>query len=181
MTFEKAMFATVFTMFVAGLWHGAAWTFVIFGILHGVGIAINHYWKKAPVNLPVWAAWLITFMFLNLSFVIFRAESMENALAMFKAMFGLNGIVLSPKYFAFLTSLESSGVTFAPVFSHIKGDSNTVALIVAAFVVTLAMKNSTEMMKNFESTRGALLFGVVLFTVAVSMLSRVSEFLYFNF
>ncbi len=177
-TFEKAMIATVFTMFIAGLWHGAAWTFVIFGILHGIGIAINHYWKKAPVKLPVWAAWLITFMFLNLSFVIFRAESMEKAVAMFKAMFGMNGVVFAEKYFGFL---GEAWVSSAPVFSHIGADTNTLLLIAGALAVVLALKNSTEMMKGFVPTTRALLYGVLLFIAAVSMMSRVSEFLYFNF
>ena len=61
LTFNKAMLATVVTFLIAGLWHGASWVFVIFGGLHGLGIAINHYWqKKIKIKMNKAVAWFIT-------------------------------------------------------------------------------------------------------------------------
>ena len=180
-TFEKAMFATIFTMLIAGIWHGAAWTFVFFGILHGLAITINHYWKKTGIHLPVWAAWFITFNFLNFSFVIFRAENMEIAISMFKSMFGMNGLVLSEKYFAFLNSFENGFFVLGDVYPYIDGNSRTTIAILLAFVLVLVFKNSTAFLREFMSTRASLFYGMFLFLIATSFMSRISEFLYFNF
>lgn len=180
-SFEKAMLATVFTMLVAGIWHGAAWTFVIFGILHGVGIAVNHYWKKSKIHLPVWLAWFITFNFLNLSFVIFRAENIETLLSMFSSMFGANGLILSEKYFSFLSAFEGNIFVFSHVYPHIEGNSLTTVSIILAMIIVLVFKNSTQFLNEFVSTNRSLLFGMFLFLIATSFMSRISEFLYFNF
>jgi D-alanyl-lipoteichoic acid acyltransferase DltB (MBOAT superfamily) len=180
-SFEKAMFATVFTMLIAGIWHGAAWTFVVFGLLHGMAIVINHYWKKTGIHLPVWLAWFITFNFLNFSFVIFRAENMEKAKAMFRAMLNENGLVLSEKYFAFLSHWQNEFFTYANVYPHIEGHTTTTLSILLAFFIVLYFKNSTAFLKTFKSTNASLLYGMFLFLIATSFMSRVSEFLYFNF
>jgi D-alanyl-lipoteichoic acid acyltransferase DltB (MBOAT superfamily) len=180
-SFEKAMFASIFTMLIAGIWHGAAWTFVLFGLLHGLGITINHYWKKSKIKMPTWLAWFITFNFLNLSFVIFRAPNMQTATEVFSAMFGGNGLVLSEKYFSFLSSFEGSFFKFSAVFPHIEGSSITTVAIILALMTVLAFKNSTAFLKEFQSTRLSLAFGLFLFILATSFMSRISEFLYFNF
>ena len=180
-TFGKAMFATVFTMLIAGIWHGAAWTFVIFGLVHGIAIVINHYWKNNKIHLPVWLAWFITFNFLNFSFVIFRAENMDTALSMFRAMFGANGLVLPEKYFAFLDSFQNGFFTFAEVYTHIDGHSKTTIAVILAFIIVLKMKNSTYFKDHFKSNKYTLAAALILFIVAVSMTSKFSEFLYFNF
>ncbi len=180
-TFGKAMWATIFTMLIAGIWHGAAWTFVLFGLLHGTAIVINHYWKNNKIHLPVWLAWFITFNFLNFSFVIFRAENMDTALSMFASMFGANGLVLSEKYFSFLLPLQNSFLSFSDVYTHINGHTTTTIAIILAFILVLLFKNSTAFLKEFKSTKISLLYGMLLFLVATSFLARISEFLYFNF
>jgi len=179
-SFEKAMLATVFTMFIAGLWHGAAWTFVIFGILHGLAIALNHYWKKSKISMPHWLAWFITFNFLNFSFVIFRAEDMDKAMTMFKTMF-TGEIILYEKFGAYLGFLTQYGIEFGDVFQHIKGQAQTVAYIALAFIIVLAMKNSTYFKDHFTSSKYSLAATLIMFIVAVSMASKFTEFLYFNF
>jgi alginate O-acetyltransferase complex protein AlgI len=67
------------TMVLGGLWHGAAWTFVIWGTLHGVGLVIEHFGRNRGVKLPSWLGWLITFNFVVLGWVFFRATSLANA------------------------------------------------------------------------------------------------------
>ena len=49
LNFHKAMFATILTFIIVGLWHGASWMFVIFGTLHGIALTINHYWKRTKL------------------------------------------------------------------------------------------------------------------------------------
>src|SRR5205814_1843694 len=49
------------TMLIGGLWHGANWTFVVWGAAHGLMLSINHAWRSAGMKLPDWAGWLLTF------------------------------------------------------------------------------------------------------------------------
>ncbi len=73
--------ATFFAMTIAGLWHGANWTFVIFGSVHGAGLVINQYWRKKKMpKLPHWLSWVITFAVIDVAFVFFRAPNLGSAL-----------------------------------------------------------------------------------------------------
>ena len=88
----------VATMLLGGLWHGAAWTYVVWGGLHGVFLCINHAWRKlcrdfqlewlqsTPWLRPVYV--LITFLAVSLAFTIFRASDLDSALAILQAGFG---------------------------------------------------------------------------------------------
>ena len=72
LTFEKAMFATIIVFLISGMWHGAGWTFIFLGFLHGSGVVINHYWhKKVKIKMSKYLAWFITFNFLNVGNVFF--------------------------------------------------------------------------------------------------------------
>jgi alginate O-acetyltransferase complex protein AlgI len=91
------------TMVLGGLWHGAAWTFVLWGALHGALLAINHLWRDLKRRLgwkdrnskfSVVACWAITFFFVVIAWVIFRAETIGGAKIVLAGMFGLNGISL---------------------------------------------------------------------------------------
>ena len=106
---------------------------------------------------------------------------MDIAIAMFKSMFGMNGLVLSEKYFVFLSSFADGFFALGDVYPHIDGNSRTTIAILLAFVLVLVFKNSTAFLKDFTSTRASLLYGVFLFLIATSFMSRISEFLYFNF
>jgi alginate O-acetyltransferase complex protein AlgI len=84
------------TMLLGGLWHGAAWTFVLWGAMHGGFLVVNHLWQKwrAPDATPTPAAqlagWLLTFICVCLAWVMFRANSVSAAIEIYKGMFGLN-------------------------------------------------------------------------------------------
>jgi alginate O-acetyltransferase complex protein AlgI len=69
------------TMFLGGLWHGAAMTFVLWGIWHGAGLALHRWWSasRARVRLPVLAAWALTFLHVLYGWILFRAESVDQA------------------------------------------------------------------------------------------------------
>jgi D-alanyl-lipoteichoic acid acyltransferase DltB (MBOAT superfamily) len=79
--------ATVLAMGIAGLWHGPAWTFVLFGLLHGVGLSINQIWKKKKLaKVPDWLGWMMTLCLFNVSLVFFRSPSVAAALSMLSRM-----------------------------------------------------------------------------------------------
>jgi alginate O-acetyltransferase complex protein AlgI len=92
------------TMLLGGLWHGASWTFIIWGGMHGLGLAVNHGFrstrilfrhnplKVSPLGKVV--SWALTFSFIIFAWVIFRADSVNGVQHMFQAMLGLNGLLL---------------------------------------------------------------------------------------
>src|SRR6185436_13098060 len=97
------------TMLLGGLWHGAAWTFVIWGGLHGVYLVINHAWQAAAGRIAGSSRWLdsrlataagvlVTFVAVTLAWTFFRATSLDAALRMLTAMSGANGWVLPTEW-----------------------------------------------------------------------------------
>lgn len=80
------------TMLLGGLWHGAAWGFVLWGGIHGVALIVHHQWaRRVPASFREARAWaflslVLTFLFVAFSRIIFRAEDMDRALAMFRAV-----------------------------------------------------------------------------------------------
>ena len=85
------------TMLIGGLWHGAAWTFVIWGAIHGLLLAVNHLWRERVAArpalgkwMPSWLAWALTFFAVVLAWVFFRAGNMIEARRMLRAMFWID-------------------------------------------------------------------------------------------
>jgi alginate O-acetyltransferase complex protein AlgI len=83
--------ATLITMGLCGLWHGAGWTFVLWGLGHGVGLLICRAWQLYGFKLPSFAAWAITLVYVVLLFVLFRAADLETASRMFESFMGHGG------------------------------------------------------------------------------------------
>ncbi len=82
------IFALFATMALGGLWHGAAWTMVVWGMMHGVALGVCILWQRANLPMPMLLGWLLTFMFFVLSLVVFRATSFHAAGLMFQGLFG---------------------------------------------------------------------------------------------
>ena len=112
------------TMLLGGLWHGAGWTFVLWGALHGAYLMINHAWRAGLARwrpgrrrggpLARWSARLLTFLAVVVAWVLFRADSVDAALTIWSGMAGLNGIELPLRLAALLGPLQSVGVVFVP-------------------------------------------------------------------
>jgi D-alanyl-lipoteichoic acid acyltransferase DltB (MBOAT superfamily) len=82
----------IVTMLLGGLWHGASWTFVAWGGLHGAALAVNHVWQKRGLRLPSIVAWALTLLFVMVCWVLFRSASFVTAAGMVRSMAGLYGM-----------------------------------------------------------------------------------------
>ena len=87
-------------MSVGGLWHGAGWTFLCWGVLHGFFLLVNHAWRGAAMRwrfaaLSPWTGRVITFIAVAFAWVLFRADSFSAARMIYAAMSGSNGIAVS--------------------------------------------------------------------------------------
>ena len=98
------------TMTLCGLWHGAGWNFIFWGVTHGIGAMINHWWRNFYINkyrglrtwilIPICLSWLLTQLFVLISWVPFRTESLSDLVLVFQKMFGLSNLTPSLEYVA---------------------------------------------------------------------------------
>ncbi len=82
----------VLTMLLGGLWHGANWTFVAWGGLHGAALAANHVWSSRGLRMPRPLGWALTLLFVMACWVLFRSQTFAAAGNMLRSMLGLHGI-----------------------------------------------------------------------------------------
>jgi len=174
------------TFIIGGIWHGAGWTFIFWGFLHGMALVIHRTWGKLGFKIWAWLAWLITFNFVNIAWVFFRAKEWDDAVMVLSGMIGLNGIVLPERLGSKLSFLSNYGVEFTKGAIYAVSESNLVIFyIIIAFAVVLSLNNSTLIIKNFKtSNKNLLIFIVTLFVLATHSIYKLgenSEFLYFNF
>lgn len=94
--FTRFALATMTTMGLCGLWHGAGWPFIVWGLVHGAGLVVCRAWQLRGVPLPDFAGWALTFLFTVSAFVPFRAPDLATTLHMLSGMVGTAGLGEAP-------------------------------------------------------------------------------------
>jgi len=160
------MFPLVITMFVSGLWHGAGYGFIVWGLLHGFYLTINHGWRVVAARL--WpdrlrydrimkpAGLVLTFVLVTTAMVFFRAPTMTSAIDLVKGIIGLNGIALPQVLFERLGPLASTfhvGVIAAEPLSS-QDFVKTVIWISGLTFVALACPNTMQILAPYEPALG---------------------------
>lgn len=161
------------TMFLGGLWHGAGWTFIFWGVLHGIFICINHLWRKSKIVLPKFLCWLLTFNAVNIAWIFFRANSFESAMNIVKAMFDLNKLIVP----------HSKGLgKYIEVFSNgqdILFSIRDFGIIILCTIISTLVLNK-KIIEKINPYISAIVFSIV-FVYAFFKIGQISEFLYFQF
>jgi len=169
------------TFVIGGLWHGAGWTFVFWGFLHGLALIIQRLWEKLGFKLWTWLAWLITFNFVNIAWVFFRAKEWDDAIKVLGSMFSLDNIVLPNMLESRLPFLTDLGVNFGDFVVNIRGDFYTPVWIFIGFIIVLFFRNSMQLLNHFKTSFYFLIYTIIILIIALGGLNEFSEFLYFNF
>ncbi|QSZ42371.1 MBOAT family protein [Sulfurimonas aquatica] len=169
------------TFILGGIWHGAGWTFMFWGFLHGIALVINRAWSKLGFKLWIWLAWLITFNFVNIAWVFFRAKEWEDAVKVLSSMLSLDDIILPGFMSSKFYFLFQYGFQFGGFVDNIKGGKDTFAYLFIAFVLVLLFKNSTFHMNKIKFNYLTILFVSLCLSISILSLNQVSEFVYFNF
>jgi len=182
------------TMLLAGLWHGAHWTFVAWGALHGLFLIINHGWRALCQRTFGNAAWqsgtiwrwlsrLLTFNAFLISTVFFKAESFNGALAILAGMSGLNGVVLPAQIVAFIPGLEHfvEAVGVMPLLGggKIMGVLEMAGLLGLMAVLVFAAPATHEMTPRQKYWAIVLSFSLSMQALFISPVT--AEFIYFQF
>jgi alginate O-acetyltransferase complex protein AlgI len=179
--FSKTLRNIFLVAFISGIWHGAGWTFVIWGCCHGLALLLQRVWRHLGYRMHRVLGWLITFLFVNATWVIFRAESMSDALNILRSMIGFNGgFGISTEVLDQLGALLNtpmSNLLIVPTVSHY-----SVILGLLFIPVVTYFKNSTELLDKTLQPRHMMYYGLI-FSIAVisTITSSSSVFLYFNF
>lgn len=164
---------TMLTFLASGLWHGAAWTFVLWGALHGFFVAGEKLLSDRLDRVPRALRVALTFLLVNFLWVLFRAESFSQASMIYSAMFNIGNINLSQ-----ISALVLDNAFDFPTIVDI---AYLFGLLAVLLVVVLRCKNSKEMLEDFYCNSKSLAFTVFLCCFSVLHLSRESIFIYFNF
>lgn len=198
------------TMLLGGLWHGAGWTYILWGGLHGIYLGLNHAWHSlrnrlwpgtVPLSKPMHAlSVLITFLAVVAAWVVFRADNLRTAASLLEAMFGMNGFILPDawliKWGDFGQWLLAHGVSFGSTNNLIMADA--IFGIWIALIIVWFAPNTQQIMASFKPAldcpeyqqaklllwQPTVLWAFCVFCLAFSsiiMLSDQSPFLYFQF
>ena len=169
------------TFILGGIWHGAGWTFIFWGFLHGLALVIHRVWSSLGFRLWGWLSWLITFNFVNIAWVFFRAKEWSDAVKVLSGMVGIDYIVLPSMLESRLTFLSKYGIVFGGFLTNIQGGKNTIIWLIIGLTLILFFKNSIQKLDSFKLNIKTALLSSVVFTGGIISLHKVSEFLYFNF
>jgi D-alanyl-lipoteichoic acid acyltransferase DltB (MBOAT superfamily) len=196
------------TMVLGGLWHGAGWTFIIWGALHAIFLVVNHVWraltgadKGPPAGAQRALSCGLTFAAVTVAWVFFRAPTAGAGASMLAGMIGLHGLQLpiqwQAKIHALAPTLAAGGVRFVDLGNRFTG-APEITHLAALLAIVWLMPNTQEIMARFRpalafepsarvrflewrpSPAWALLLALVTM-VPMLQLNRVSEFLYYQF
>ncbi|HUQ95546.1 MAG TPA: MBOAT family protein [Bryobacteraceae bacterium] len=200
----------IITMLLGGLWHGAAWTFVIWGGLHGLYLTINHAWRSlsvaaflartrwwAPVSLG------ITFLAVVSAWVLFRAESADSAIRILSAMAGRGKGLIIPVGMKPIVDAAGFDLGSWVVWGEVLGISRGLVLIPPLLLAVWMLPNAQDLFGSgrisidtisreepnggvagrvrWRPTVAWAAYAALLFVASLSALNRASEFLYYQF
>ena len=94
LNFTKSMMLIIVVFLIAGIWHGPTWCFLIFGLIHGLGLVTNHIYRKNIIfELNTFLSCFITFNFVNLSFIFFRSQNFSEAFSILNNLVNYRRII----------------------------------------------------------------------------------------
>ncbi len=175
----------LFLVFLAsGIWHGADWTFIVWGLMHGLACIWETLFPRLRFKKD-WANRIVTGLFVTLSFSIFRSDSLESAFLLWRKLFagGMNGMLLGmcnvlqiPETYALRKLLEWKFPQALNAFFVI-----CTALLLGISIRLVSGKRAEEWLEKKGQKPVGILLLATLFVWSLVSLSQVSTFLYFNF
>ena len=146
------------TFMLVGLWHGVGWTFLLWGTLHGAALAVQVLWRRLRVRLPGFAGWALTFAFVDLTWVVFRAPDLTAMVRVLRAMF--------------------SGLPKIPIPSAWMDIDPAQVVLIAAILLAAIPAYSFTIAQKMKPRLWTAALGAIVLTTIVLRFSSVSYFLY---
>lgn len=163
-------------MFLGGLWHGAAWTYVIWGLYHGVLLTVNAIWQVLiKFRMPRVLGVVVTFLTIHIGWVLFRSPDFTRAKEIYAGMFGFSGIEKG------LFAMNISSRTFGqlPMVVDVAGGVRVAPFLLLGLAIAFFAPNSQEIPRTFSISSGIIIG--LLFMLSVGSLGKDTPFIYFQF
>lgn len=167
---------------ISGFWHGAGWTFIVWGLLHGLGQVIERIWGPGRDKLPRWLRWGVTFLFVNVAWVFFRAPDFSGALELLGR--AVSGGLAKPGEWL-LSGLFSKEIGAVELLIPGAADWVNILRVIGLYGIGLLAalwpRNTITQMDRFRPTlwRGAVL--VIGLTWSILSFTGITTFIYSNF
>ena len=167
---------------VSGIWHGAGWTFILWGMLHGLAQVLERLWGKGRDALPKWLRWAVTFLFINVAWVFFRAPDLSAAFALLKTAVagGIGGIPLWLAKGLFAREL-SALLILIPKIEPYTVYLRVGAVLGISLLAALWPRNVIRQMDAFRPNWRSGLYVLVLAAWSILSFTGVVTFIYSNF
>lgn len=179
------MYVNTFIVFmISGLWHGAAWTFIVWGTMHAIAMVISKMIKRCKIVFPKIIGWSATFLFWILSFAIFRASTLEEAKGLFhQLLYGGAGRVDIRFADVLDKQMEVSVLKRLDVFGFMTNwpELLPIGLVLIPLICCVIMRNTQEKLQAFRFTYSKLAVTVILIFWSVMSFTGMNVFLYSNF
>lgn len=169
----RTYFNVIAVFLISGLWHGASWTFILWGLFHGVISCLERLLRKYLEYIPCKIRQLTTFLITTLLWVMFRADSVTQCFSIYKNMFSFSNMSFSS-----IGILANDGII---PFPNMLWSLYIMLIFSGIFCVLSRKKNSNVMYKEFTPSKKNMFFVAFLFAVSVIHLSRLTVFVYSNF
>lgn len=161
--------ATMVTFFVSGFWHGAGWTFVVWGVVNGFFVCTASWMKRKGKKFPAPVAYLLTAVGVVGARVLFVANSFTDAWNVYRGMFNFN-------------SLGSSVYEILrQCWGFVKANGTCSILLLIGLFICWCLPSSKHMQENFQPDWKRSVFAAVLLVACIMQMNQVVQFLYFQF
>ena len=172
--------------FLSGLWHGADYTFIVWGLIHGTGITLSKLLKNRMEKLPNVVRRAGTFIFVNLAWIFFRASDMTEACNFFRQLFSHSLVPVNielvakatPDEMQFLQWVILTGLDYTPYYS---GCVIVIGFLLISVFISMYCRNATERLVSLKLNRRTSATTVILLVLSILSLSGVTEYIYTNF
>ncbi len=168
-TWRNYYIATLVTFLVSGFWHGAGWTFVLWGLINGILVCIAAYRNKRKKHTPYILGVAITFPLVIIVRVLFVSNTFRNAWYVIKGMFNFKG----------LFAAEVPALTQLVVF--VQNNQKLGLLVLVGLGICWFAPNTKEISERFKPNKLSLVYAAVLLAVCILNMDKVVQFLYFQF
>lgn len=177
-------YANIFIVFLlSGLWHGAGWTFIFWGMMHGLAQMLERVMKKYWQKLHPAFSWLLMFGFVNLAWIYFRADSITDVHIILSKLLSFDFGAISAEMAAAFNQPEYAFLwsNLAPAFKAFYENINVVLYFAVAMGIVLALPNARHLAEKYVAKWWTPFVTAFLLVWCIFSFTGLSTFLYFNF
>jgi len=169
------------TFLLCGLWHGAGGIFIFWGALHGIALVTYQFWLQMNIKMHYFLAGTLTFLFVNFSWIFFRAKEWEDAIKVIRGMLGFSGVVVTTDLIEALPFVKNFGFYVGDHLLNIEASDDVFRMLFLAGIMIFFGKNSTHISNTASMSWVTIIIASFVIVLSIFSLGKESPFLYFNF